>query len=413
VRPHNTEQVAEILEWANETKTPVVPYGGGSGVVESIVGDGVVVVELRAMNEVVEFDEKSRLVTTQAGVMGSDLSSALSSWGYTLGHEPQSMEISTVGGWVATKACGQLSTGYGGIETMVAGLEAVLPGGRVIRSKANPRRAAGPELATLMIGSEGTLGIVTEVTLRAVPLPTERADRCVRFDHMADGVAACRTLAQSELRPTVVRLYDHDDSAIFLRNSPGAELGPLLLLSFEGEGAEARASLAVDLSGGRPGDDALVAHWWSHRNDIVDEYAKLMGGEGVLGPHAMVESMEVAGTWSCLRDVYHSMREALLKEADLVGCHLSHVYPDGACLYFDIASACEDDAQASAKLDRWWEAGMEACLAAGGSVSHHHGIGRRRVPWLDRELGGWLDVLAAVKAAVDPNRIMNPGALGL
>ncbi|MEA2433144.1 MAG: alkyldihydroxyacetonephosphate synthase [Actinomycetota bacterium] len=413
VRPHNTEQVADVLKWADATKTPVVPYGGGSAVVESIVGGGAVVIELRALNEILDFDEKSRLVRTQTGVMGPDLIEALTSWGFTLGHEPQSVEISTVGGWIATRASGQLSSAYGGIESMVAGLEAVLPGGRIVRSKPVPRRAAGPDVASLMIGSEGTLGIVTEATLRVSPLPVERADRCVRFDHMADGVAAARALAQSQLKPALVRLYDKEDATIFLRNHPEEEISSLLLMSFEGEGAESRAKRAVDLSGGRTGNDALVAHWWAHRNDAVDEYTKLMAGEGILGPHALVDTLEVAGSWTVLRDLYHSMKEALGMVADVVGCHLSHIYPDGACLYFTIASACADDDAAFDALERWWGTGMNTCLEAGGTISHHHGIGRRKAKWLDQELGGWLEILAAVKSAIDPNGIMNPGALGL
>lgn len=413
VRPHTTEQVAQILEWADRTKTPVVPYGGGSGVVEGIVSGKFVVIELRAMNVILDFDEKSLLVRAQAGVMGPDLTKALRSWGQTLGHEPQSMAISTVGGWIATRAAGQLSARYGGIERMVAGLEAVLPGGRVLRSKTAPRTATGPDVASLMIGSEGTLGIVTEATLRVTPLPRESAERCVRFNHMADGVAACRKIAQSDLRPTLVRLYDHDDSALFLRNVQGEEPGTMLLLVFEGPAAVQRADAAVELSGGEPGADELVAHWWEHRNDAVEELMALMAGEGLLGPHALVDTVEVAGPWGILRDLYHSMRERLEPLATIVGCHLSHVYSDGACLYFTLAEACESDRAAAELLPRWWDTALGACLAAGGSISHHHGVGRRKAPWLAEELDGWWDVLVAMKKAIDPNRIMNPGALGL
>jgi len=413
VRPQSTEQVSQILKWADRNKTPVVPYGGGSGVCDGIQGADTVVMELRALNAILDFDEKSRLVHVQAGVLGPDLAKALHSWGHTLGHEPQSLSISTVGGWLATRATGQLSARYGGIEDMVAGLEAVLPGGRVVRSKPAPRRSTGPDLASLMIGSEGTLGVITEATLRVHPLPGERAERCVRFQHMADGVAACRKIAQSGLEPTLVRLYDREDAAIFLRNHPHETPGTLLLLAFEGASAVPRADLAVELSSGERGDDSLVGVWWEHRNDAVDELMTLMAGEGILGPHAMVDTIEVAGTWTVLRDLYHSMKDALSPLADIAACHLSHIYPDGACLYFTLASACSDDEAAAEALERWWSAGMGACLTAGGSISHHHGIGRRKAGWLRDELGGWWDVLAAVKKVVDPNRIMNPGALGL
>ena len=412
-RPRTTEQVAQILRWANGTRTPIVPYGGGSGVSDGISGGGAVVVELRALDQILDIDEASRLVHVQAGVLGPDLGTALATWGFMLGHEPQSVAISTVGGWVSTRAVGQLSARYGGIEDLVAGLEAVLPDGRVARSKVRPRSSTGPDVASLMIGAEGTLGIVTEVALRVSPLPEARFDRCIRFDHMGDGVAACRKIAQAGLQPTLVRLYDREDTAIFLRFQEGAELDPMLLLSFEGARADQRAEEAVQLSRGRRGDDTLVEHWWQHRNDAVDEFTRIMAGEGALGPHGLVETLEVAGTWSTLRDLYHSIKEALTGEADIVACHLSHVYPDGACLYFTMGKSCRDDDEASAALDKWWELGMRACLGSGGSISHHHGIGRRKAAWMPEELGEWWQVLRGIKKVLDPNGIMNPGALGL
>lgn len=409
VRPRTTDEVATLLAWAHETETAVVPWGGGSGVLASVAPAERVVVDLSALDHLGDVDTKSRLVRAGAGVTGPALTAHLSDAGYLLGHEPQSVAISTVGGWIATRACGQLSARYGGIESRLAGFIAVLPGGRVVRSKTVPRRAAGPDVASLMIGSEGTLGIVTEAELRVTPLPSERNDLCLRFEHMSDGVAACRKIAQSELRPTLVRLYDGDDAAIFLRHFPEQPPGPLLLLSFDGDRVDAAAALC----GGSVGDAKLVAHWWEHRNDTVGEFRRLMAGEGMLGLHALVDTMEVAGTWTVLRDLYHSMKERLSEIADVAGCHLSHVYPDGACLYFTLASACSDDDEAAAKLGTWWETGMRTCLDAGGSISHHHGIGRVKARWLEEELGGWLDVLRAVKRVVDPRNVMNPGALGL
>ena len=413
VRPRTTKQVSEVIRWANQTRTPLVPYGGGSGVIDSIRPEGAVVVELRAMNEIRDFDEQSRLVRTECGVLGTDLDRALHGWGFMLGHQPQSMQISTVGGWVSTRATGQLSSRYGGIEDLIAGMEAVLPDGRIVRTRGTPRSAVGPDVASLLIGAEGTLGVVTEVTLRVAPLPPARLDLCIRFEHMAEGVAAFRKIAQEGLDPTVMRLYDRDDAAIFLRNHPDEPREPLMILSFEGFDARARMDEAFSLSRGVRANEELVEHWWVHRNDLVDEYVTLMEGKGLLGPHALVETIEVSARWSDLRDVYHSMRQALEQEADIVGCHLSHHYVDGACLYFSIGSACDSDEIAAAKLEVWWNAAMKACLEHGGSISHHHGIGRRRAPWLPDELDGWWDVLATVKKALDPNGIMNPGGLGL
>jgi len=413
VTPRSADEVAALLAWAHEERTPLIPFGGGSGVVEAIAASGVVVVSLSALNGVLDVDGKSRLVKVQAGKNGSELDSELRAQGWRLGHEPQSVSISTVGGWIATRATGQLSARFGGIEDLLVALEAILPGGVRIRSKTVPRRATGPDVGALMIGSEGTLGIVTEATLRIVPAGDERVDRCIRFDHMSEGVAACRAVAQSEVRPTVVRLYDTQDSEILLQNHPAEERGPLMLLSVEGERAADRAAGAMELAGGRPGNDDLVAHWWAHRNDAVDAFRELMAGRGVLGPHALVDTIEVAGTWTTLRDLYHGMRTALEPHADIVGCHLSHVYPDGGALYFTLASACADEEDAAVRYDQWWDAAMNACLRAHGSISHHHGIGRLRARRLPDELGEAFGVLVAIKTAIDPHRIMNPGALGL
>ncbi|MDQ3985696.1 MAG: FAD-binding oxidoreductase [Actinomycetota bacterium] len=413
VRPRSTDEVAEILRWADETTTPVVPVGGGSGVCGAVAVDDAVVLDTVNLNGIVDFDEKSHLVTAESGVTGPQLSDFLTEREVMLGHEPQSISISTVGGWIATRASGQLSARYGGIEDLIAGFVAVLPGGRVARHKVAPRRTAGPDVSSLMIGSEGTLGVVTEATLRFFSLPSDREDRCVTFDHMADGVRACRLLAQSDLRPTLVRLYDADDTTLFMGSQADPVSGPLLLLSFDGPHSIQRADAAVDLAGGRRQDQRFVAHWWDHRNDAVDEFARIMKGEGLLGPHGVADTMEVAGSWSVLRDLYHSIKEALAEHADFVGCHLSHVYPDGGCLYFTMASATPDDDAALETNQKWWEVGMQSCLEVGGSISHHHGIGRLKAPWLDEELGGWRDVLVAVKRAVDPKGIMNPGGLGL
>jgi len=297
-------------------------------------------------------------------------------------------------------------------EDVVVGLEAVPPDGRALRSKTVPRRSAGPDVAALMLGSEGTLGVITEATLRVRRKPESRSDRCLLFEHMADGVMACRKIAQSELDPTVVRLYDKEDTTLFMRHESEPPEGCVLLLSFDGRDAEARADETTEL-GGKELGSGYVERWWAHRNDAVAEFAALMRGEGLLGPYGVVDTMEGAGSWSVLRELYPSMKSTLTPLADFVGCHRSHVYPDGACLYFTLGSATESDDDALEANQRWWDAGMRTCLDAGGSISHHHGIGRLKARWLPDEMGGWFEVLRAVKAAVDPNGIMNPGALGL
>jgi alkyldihydroxyacetonephosphate synthase len=413
VRPGGAGEVGRLLGWAEKTSTPVVPFGGGSSVVQGIEGREHIVVDLNGLDHVSDVDVKSRLVSAGAGVTGPQMRAALGESGFMLGHEPQSHDISTVGGWVATRACGQLSARYGGIEKLVAGLEAVLPGGRTIESKVAPRSSTGPDLGALMIGSEGTLGIVTKVTLRVSPIPENRADACVRFDHMSDAIAGCRALAQSRLAPTLVRAYDAEDSVLLTMSLDDPPAGPLLLMSFDGDDAIARAESAMRLTNGERLGDSIVEHWWNNRNAAVDEYRRNMSGTGLLGPHAMLDTMEVAGTWTVLRDLYHSMKDHMAEHADFVTCHVSHIYPDGACLYFTLAKSCSDDVEAAASSEKWWDVGMTTCLEAGGTISHHHGIGRLRAPWLPEELGASFEVLRAVKRALDPRGIMNPGVLGL
>jgi alkyldihydroxyacetonephosphate synthase len=413
VRPSSTDEVSVVLAWANETVTPVVPFGAGSGVCEGIAPDGGILLDLSRMDAVLDVDEKSLLVRVQAGCLGGNLGSHLEAKDLMLGHQPQSINISTVGGWLATRACGQLSAAFGGIEDIVAGFEAVLPGGSVVRSKTVPRRSTGPDPASLILGSEGTLAAVTEATLRVSRIAADRTNACLSFEHMSDGVAACRALAQSDLHPTIVRLYDREDVTLLLMDRTDPPEGPLLLLSFDGFAAPARAEAAVGLASGAVQDPAIVEHWWDHRNDAGSTYVRLMTQDDLLGPHAVVDTMEVAGTWTVLRDLYHSIKTRLSEKADLAACHLSHVYTDGACLYFTLASACDSEDAAEAALADWWETGMRACLDAGGSISHHHGIGRTKAGWLREEIGDWYEVLKSVKRTLDPNGIMNPGALGL
>lgn len=413
-RPESPDQLAEGLRWADAAKCPVVPFGGGSSVCRGIAAADAVVIDMTAMNAIRDVDDKSLTVVAEAGVSGDVLRDELARLGLTIGHEPQSIAISTVGGWVATKACGQLSAAYGGIEDRVRSLEAVWPGGRITPLRSRTRSSTGPDVERLLIGSEGTLGIVTAVSLVATRARTERSDAAVWFDHMSDGVVAARNIAQSELEPAVLRLYDADDTTLFLRHVPEVAAGNcVMVMSFHGDGADARLRKATDVAGSREGDPAIAAYWWEHRNRAVDEYRSTMRGEGMLGEHAVVDTMEVSGTWSALRGIYHSLKEALQAKAMFVGCHLSHVYPDGACLYFTMAAPAATDDDALHSLDAWWEAGMTTCRTTGAAISHHHGIGRLKARWLPEEMGEWWHVLRAVKTALDPNRIMNPGALGL
>ena len=417
VRPGSTEDVAAVLRWAQETRTPVVPFGGGSGVsggAEAIAGS--IALDVRRMNRVLDVDRDALTVTAQAGIGGRELEDELAGRGLTLGHFPQSIDISTLGGWVAARSAGQKSARYGRLEDMVLGLEVVLPGGAIVRTRPAPASAAGPDIARLFIGSEGTLGVVTEATLAVRPAPRVVSHGAYAFGTFPDGLAAVRSVAQEELHPAVMRLYDEQDVGIAFRDAPDRPDGALLVLRFEGdviaEPEERAVRSLVERAGGKDLGPGLAERWWQHRNDAVETFRRIMLEE-MLGPAAAVDTMEVAGLWPAT-DLYDAVRAALAPHADVVGCHASHPYPQGTCLYFTFVfvGAADDDA-VEARYRAAWADAAAATLAAAGTITHHHGVGLLKAPWLPEELGGGFDVLRAVKRALDPAGIMNPGKLGL
>jgi len=417
VRPASTEQVAVVLRWAQETRTPVVPFGGGSGVsggAEAIAG--AITLDLRRMNRVLAVDHVAMTVTAQAGIGGADLERELEGRSLTLGHFPQSIDISTLGGWVAARSAGQKSARYGRLEDMVLGLEVVLPSGTVVRTRPVPASAAGPDITRFFIGSEGTLGVVTEATLAVRPAPRVVTHGAYAFPSFVDGLDAVRRAAQEELRPAVMRLYDESDVGIAFRDYAYQPDGSLLVLRFEGDAIadaeEAAVREIVSKGGGRDLGPALAEAWWDHRNDAVSTFRKIMLHE-LLGPASAADTMEVAGLWPATH-LYETVRAALGAHADVVGCHASHPYPQGTCLYFTfVFVGAKDEAAVEARYRGAWNDAAEATLAAGGTITHHHGVGLLKAPWLPRELGAGFEVLRAIKRALDPAGIMNPGKLGL
>jgi len=417
VFPRTTDEVAATLAWASETKTPVVPRGGGSGVCggAQAVWRGVVI-DLSRMERIVEFDEASFSVTVEAGIRGDRLESALNAQGFTLGHYPQSMAISSVGGWIATSSAGQASAGYGAIEDLLLGLTAVLPTGEVVRLPPTPRSASGPDLRRLLVGSEGTLGIVTEAALSVSPLPQGMRWAAFQPASFGHGIELARAVMHSGARPDVVRLYDDIDAALAF-GAAGHTGGPVFLLGFrEGEMADAATRACGRLAASAEATVLLASlgeHWWTHRNDGVGLYRSIMGEERAFGAGVVVDTMEVAGLWSRLPGLHESIRAALLSHAsEAVGCHLSHPYRSGASLYFTFLMRAPDDQGAEVAYLTGWEAAVRACLEAGGTITHHHGIGLLKAPFLADELGGGaMHVLRAIKRALDPEGVLNPGKL--
>jgi alkyldihydroxyacetonephosphate synthase len=370
---------------------------------------GGVVLDLCALAGIVDVDDESLVLDVLPGTFGTWLESTLrAEHDVTLGHWPQSIDLSTVGGWLACRSAGQYSTRYGKIEDMVVGLDVALADGRVVRTGGAPRAAVGPDLTQLFVGSEGTLGVITGARLRVHPAPRVERRAAFGFSSFADGVEACRSSLQRGATPAVLRLYDETEA----HRSYQTGGRHVLLVLDEGDHALVEAVMDVVLeecldAGAEILDSELVGRWLEHRNDVSALEALIARGY-------VVDTMEVAGRWRGLAKMYAEAMQAIQAVGGTLAAsaHLSHSYRDGACLYFTFAGQPAPDTQ-EAYYRAAWDAGTRAVLAAGGALSHHHGVGLNRARFVRDALGGGLDVLAAVKAALDPHGILNPGKLGL
>ncbi|HET9966719.1 MAG TPA: FAD-binding oxidoreductase [Streptosporangiaceae bacterium] len=416
VFPASTQDVATVLAWAAETGTAVIPRGAGSGVCGGArARAGAVILDLSLMDRVGHVDLVSQTVDVQAGVRGDRLEETLAGHGLTTGHYPQSIAISTVGGWIAASSAGQASTGFGAIEDILLGLTAVLPAGEILRCRAVPRSAAGPDLRRLLTGSEGTLGVVTEATLACRARPPGWEWLAAGFDGFATLATALREVRRAGTGAAVLRGYDETD-AKFSFGALGHSGGCVALAGFPAglPGLAARKQAAAEILA-KSGTDLGAGygpHWEQHRNDAVQTYAQVMGPERAFGAGTIVDTMEVAGLWSAVPRLYPDIRGALAAHAQLVGCHLSHVYPSGSSLYFTFLINGADERAAEAAYRQAWDQAAASCAAAGGTITHHHGVGRLKAPYLAGELGqAGAAVLERIRAALDPAGIMNPGGL--
>jgi len=445
VWPERTEQVSALLRLANRLDLPVVPYGGGSGVCGGTVPvRGGIVLDLKRMDRVLSLREEALLLEVEAGALGQPLEEAVNRRGYTLGHFPSSMACSTVGGWLAARSAGQLSTKYGKIEDLCVGLEAVLPAGDVVVARPVPRAATGPDWKQLLIGSEGTLGVITKAWLRVAPAPDARAFRSFRFPTVDAGLRAIRETLRRGLRPAAVRLYDPMDTLVGVaggQKGGGAvgsairelvdrakslllahpQIAPLVerfagggchsVFVFEGdrdlvELEEAAVARIAAAAGGEDRGPAPAERWYGHRYDISFKQS------AVFHEGAFVDTMEVVAPWDVLPRLYEAVKGAVSGLAVALA-HFSHAYPEGCSIYFTFAAACETDAASESRYREIWDAALTACLGAGGTISHHHGIGLSKARFMERELGGFLAAYRAVKRALDPRNILNPGKMGL
>ncbi|WP_408897307.1 FAD-binding oxidoreductase [Nocardioides sp. R1-1] len=420
VRPAGHDEVVAVLAFAQQERIAVVPFGGGTAVTGGLVADadglsGVLSLDLGRMRGLLALDPVSSTATLEPGLRGPEAESLLAAHGMMLGHFPQSFEYATIGGFAATRSSGQSSAGYGRFDAMVVGLRVATPRGEV-RLGSAPANASGPDLRELFLGSEGAFGVITEVTVRVRPLPEVKEYEGWRWPSFAAGADAMRSLAQSDLLPTVIRLSDENETAINLADPSGIggeeSAGCLMIVGYEGTPAAVAAKrAAVTEALGALGGTSLGAapgeSWAQGR--FSAPYLR----DSLLDVGVLVETLETATFWSNRENLYTRVRAALeetLGEGTMVLCHISHVYATGCSLYFTVAAPGGED-----PLARWLPAKAAACeaiVAAGAAITHHHAVGTDHKPYLTAEIGAvGADVLRAVKQAVDPAGILNPGVL--
>ncbi len=428
--PHDHDEVRAILDLAAGKQWAVVPFGGGTSVVDGVdVTDRLTVgVAFWLMNTVDHFDPESGEVLVRAGITGPELERWLQARGFTWGHLPQSWERATIGGYATTRSSGQASTGYGRADATVTKLRVATPRRDFVLGKA-PATAAGPDLQQVFLGSEGSFGIITEVGLRVRPLPEKKVYEGMLFPTFDAGVRAFRQLAQDRVNADVMRLSDADESAVNLAGSGLSGLkkqafdrytslrkvdgGCLAILGWEGpkDVVTARRGHAhkVFRRFGGVGLGSSVGRSWE-KSRFAGPYLR----DDLLDAGYLVETLETANEWSQLKATYVAVHAALREALGvcLIGTHLSHIYPTGASLYFTVIAPLADDPVAQWKAAK--VAATDALVATDATITHHHSVGRDHAPWLSAEIGeSGVGLLQVIKAHLDPDGLMNPGVLGL
>lgn len=421
VKPTSAEQVADIVKLANETGVPITPWGGGSGVQGAANADrGGIVMDMRQMNRVRHLDEKSLTCLVEAGAVCRDFEAELNTKGLAFTHYPASTEWATIGGAIGARGSGVLSTKYGKIEDHVLSIEFVTPTGEIVHTPAVPRHAAGPELTQLLVGSEGTLGIITAATVRLRHLPKKRVFGAFSFSSLGEGIEAGRRIMVSNLKPPVIRLYDPHAARSSLSRAVDMELTePTMVLMFDGEYPELvdlEAKLGFDICREMNGQElsaSIGQTWWDRRYVFYyppysPELPGIWGTVDVVADYEHIEAVYNATT--------QAMRDAAPPEWNMsLNTHLSHWYEWGSMVYarMKIPTGPENLDEAKALHDKIFYAGVEAALDAGAVLNDHHGVGMRLAPYMEAQFGPGMDTLRRIKQALDPNNILCPGKLDL
>jgi len=427
-RPREEAEVERVLAWAADVGAAVIPFGGGTSVVggvEARIGGGfagVVTLSLAQLDRVLEVDAVSRSARIQAGALGPRLEQQLAPHGLTLRHFPQSFQLSTLGGWIATRAGGHFATGETHVDDLVESIRAITPAG-AWASRRLPGSGAGPSPDRLLLGSEGTLGVITEAWVRVRPKPTERASRAVRFAGFADGAAAVRAVVQAGLAPSNCRLLDAREAALTFAGDGSAAL---LVLGFESAGAPLSERMDAALALCRQHGGA----WEQRGSDPADPRGGASGAwreaflrapylrDVLVAMGVLTETFETAITWERFERFVEEVKaatRAAVREAcgaeGVVTCRVTHAYSDGAAPYFTVLAPARRGEEV-AQWDAIKRAAADAILAGGGTITHHHAVGRDHRPWYDRQRPEpFAAALRGAKAAVDPAGMLNPGVL--
>ena len=427
VNPGSHDEVRACLDLATAARIAVIPFGGGTSVVGALQperGDqrAVMSMDLRRLSGLIRLDSVSGEAVLAAGTTGPAAEALLAAHGFELGHYPQSFRYATIGGFAAARSSGQNSAGNGRFETMVTGIRVATPTGDLELGR-SPGSAAGPDLIRVFLGSEGIFGVITAVTVRVHPTPTDRVFEAWRFPDFAAGCEGLRLVAQQGAGPTVIRLSDEAETAVSLAQlgkiGKALTTGASAVTIYEAAGGDAsqqiaqrraRTSELLKAAGGTSSGTGNAADWESGRFD--GPYLR----DALLDAGVFCETLETATTWARLPGLRSAVESALQAGFSEIGsksyvmCHVSHVYPTGASLYFTVLANIREDhlgawSQIKARIN-------DAILGAGGTISHHHAVGRDHAPWLQQEIGETgIRILHAIKNELDPHGILNPGAV--
>jgi len=410
--PDTVKQICEILKIANQEKIPVIPYSEGSGVVGGAIPIyGGIIIDMKKFNKILEINDKNLTVTAQTGINGMNLERYLNSKGYTAGHIPQSINFSSLGGWIAHRAAGQFSTKYGKIEDIVLGMELILPQGDIINFKIIPRASTGPQLDKFFIGNEGTLGIVTKATLKIWPYPAKRTFISYAFPAIENSFEAIRMILREHIFPAVIRIYDQFETARHFPDVENAKDGIMVIFVCEGSSklVDLEESISREKCESNLGVDCgknPVEHWFETRFRVTET-------SSMPSYKIVFDTLEIASLWENAATIYHSVLESMnkVKGMLMITAHVSHFYPNGVGIYFTFGGVPPKGKTDLEFYQECWDTTIKAVIEGGGSIAHHHGIGINRSHWMDKELGNAMHTLRQIKKLLDPNNILNPGKI--